>query len=1189
MHKGFIDKNRRLFNLRQMQVGNVLPEHFAQYYPKFISLLEKYYEWQEQNDSTELLNHLFAVRDINETDITLLSYIEDELLLGDAYFEGFGQTEVEKRAAANFSNTLFRSKGTKFAIEWFFRSFYGLDAEVVYPKENVFKIGDTNSALGPDSLRYLTDDKLYQTYSLLVRVGIPISKWNDVFKLFAHPAGMYLGGEVLLTSLGNIVVSTPVEDSSVSTRSLTSYSLTVDVDSATEGTVHTFTATGTNVLNGIDALYYYIDHLSTADSDFIGAVPSSTNPRYVPVSNSIGSFTVQTRLDSDDTEGLESFKVYVQDQYGTKYDSATINVTDVASTYTLTTASSTVQEGSEIVFTLTGTNAPAYNSTLYYYVTHGTTSDADFLTTPPSSGSPQAVSIVDGTGSFSLTTVASDNPAETDETFSVSVKTLGGIVKATQALTLENVVRTLNVTVANITEGNDVVANITVDASSIGKTVSWNITGTLASDGRLSSTSGTFVISSLSQNYTLTSVSASDTYQGSVSGTVTITVDPSLSDNDTFSVTDAAPTYVLTADPSSATEGDTVDFDLTGTNIQNGTYYFAITHGTTNDADFSVTPPTSTRQAITVTGNASSPSPSLTFASNSDLTNETFTAEIYAASTGGSPLVSIPYTITGTAVSYNLSASASTYNEGDTVAVNLTGSGFADGTYYYWVEATGGSSITSADFVNGANFTGSNRETFSVSSSFGVFAFDIASDLQVEGSETFVIKVSDSISGGALATTSTITISDTSTPTYTITADNIVEGNEFLVEVDAAISGSETVYLEVTGSAASKLSTTQKSVNVTSGVPFNVSFGNSTVNSLYEGGVTGTVSLYRGSYGGTLLATDTFTITDAAASFTLTANDTTPNEGSTIGFTVSGSNIQNGNYYYYIKDDIIPTNVSATASAGTTFIPMSSTTGLTIGMETNSIGIPGVITNVSGSGVTMSSLLTATISSGTTLYFALPAVFDDFTNSPTGIVSVSSNSGSFNVTVSTNTDTSNDAYTFALYDASYNGTELASEDIVIQDQTTGIVDIDVAGLDTVLGNPAVVDISYNVAANSTIQFLTNGNIVASGSESPGGDGIVVGSWVTGSFNPSDYTVIGTITSQSGGSTIGSFGTTLTIDETRTFGLFQGPPAVNGLSSGSMTVEFTITGPGTGNQDTQAIYFDVEANTYTAGGGGFIER
>jgi len=106
-HDNFIDKKRRRLNLRDVHIDDVLPEYFASAYPKFISLLQRYYEFQNQYDATELLNHLFSSRDITETDITLLNFIEDELLLGGSYFEGSG----DKRAAANFSSTLFRAKG----------------------------------------------------------------------------------------------------------------------------------------------------------------------------------------------------------------------------------------------------------------------------------------------------------------------------------------------------------------------------------------------------------------------------------------------------------------------------------------------------------------------------------------------------------------------------------------------------------------------------------------------------------------------------------------------------------------------------------------------------------------------------------------------------------------------------------------------------------------------------------------------------------------------------------------------------------------------------------------------------------------------------------------------------------------------------------------------------------------------
>jgi len=283
-HDNFIDKRRRKLNLRDVHIENVLPEHFASSYPKFITLLEKYYEWQNQYDATELLNHLFLARDITETDITLLNFIEDELLLGGSYFEGSG----DKRAAANFSSVLFRAKGSKYSIEWFFRSFFDIDPEVIYTKENIFLIADDNnplsliSKIGPSSLRFLTNDKLYQTFAILVRAGIPVNQWKNLFKLFVHPAGMYLGGEVLLESNADLNLTS---QSSGETTSLNSPVITLipSYEPVPEGlTVNYVVGTGTS-LNGLGApeqtyLYpgtykWYLEHVTTVDSDFVTIPP----------------------------------------------------------------------------------------------------------------------------------------------------------------------------------------------------------------------------------------------------------------------------------------------------------------------------------------------------------------------------------------------------------------------------------------------------------------------------------------------------------------------------------------------------------------------------------------------------------------------------------------------------------------------------------------------------------------------------------------------------------------------------------------------------------------------------------------------------------------------------------------------------------------------------------------------------
>jgi len=223
LDKTLRDINRRAISVQDKKhVKSVLPEYFQSEYPKFGKFLEAYYDYMDgDNSPAKLIDELFLNRDITQVDIDLLSFIEDELLLGQQYFEGF----VNKREAADYSSTLYKSKGTKYSIEQFFRVFYNSFAEVKYTKENVFIVGNVHdlekekenhnagitpyapeitisaSRIGPDEQRYLTDDKLYQKYALLIKSTLPIDTWRDIYKLFVHPAGMYVAGEVQIISI----------------------------------------------------------------------------------------------------------------------------------------------------------------------------------------------------------------------------------------------------------------------------------------------------------------------------------------------------------------------------------------------------------------------------------------------------------------------------------------------------------------------------------------------------------------------------------------------------------------------------------------------------------------------------------------------------------------------------------------------------------------------------------------------------------------------------------------------------------------------------------------------------------------------------------------------------------------------------------------------------------------------------
>lgn len=191
------DLNRLDIAFNQTQVEDVLPDFFKTEYPKLITLLKEYYHFEDTDEApSKLVNELFTSRDITQTDLSLLSYIEDELLLGQSYFEGF----TDKRAAAKYSSTLYRSKGTKYSIQQFFRTFFSIDPDIIYTKDNVFKVGEASSEIGLESQKFITNDKLYQTFAILIRSELDFDKWREPYKLFAHPAGMFIGSEVQIVS-----------------------------------------------------------------------------------------------------------------------------------------------------------------------------------------------------------------------------------------------------------------------------------------------------------------------------------------------------------------------------------------------------------------------------------------------------------------------------------------------------------------------------------------------------------------------------------------------------------------------------------------------------------------------------------------------------------------------------------------------------------------------------------------------------------------------------------------------------------------------------------------------------------------------------------------------------------------------------------------------------------------------------
>ena len=952
MHNKFIDKRRRFINFRDAQVGNILPEHFASSYPKFISLLEKYYEFQDQNNSTELLNHLFASRDINETDITLLTFIEDELLLGEEYFEGFtgggANRDVELRAAANFSNILFRSKGSKFAIEWFFRSFYGEEVEVLYPKENIFTIGFRDSLIGPDSLRYITDDKLYQTFALLIRIGIPISKWRDVFKLFAHPAGMYLGGEVLIADEIDPNITTPTDIIDQYTTPNYFITTTASVD---EGESLTVFANGNNVQNsGTSYVYWYGAHVTTNDSDF-GAnfaddanrlgLPDSNEAQYVPVNSSVGTISVKTIIDpiTSPREGNEEFKVYLRDKNGFVQDSATITLNDVIESYTISGPPlSQMTEGSgPYTFTAIGTNVPyGGETTIKWHIdSAGGGTSASFsaddleeyydagLTAaqgypngfPDSAGNAVEFAITSGSGTFTLDPRV-DGVSEGPEFVVLRLTNQYDVPVGSGLFTILNTNVAYTVAVSDIQEGSNLSASITSGTYNADKTIKWQIEGAANADARFSSYKGEVTLDGSGNGTVTVPTTVDNDYQGSVAGTFKVydsAFSPVVTGNDTFNITDADAVYTLTASPAAGQASGTTTFTIGGTNIPDGDVYFYVDNAApnpTSDNDFNPDPPPRDGSRRTVTVSGGTATTDLTFAAGAANANdEDFIAYIYDASTGGNELAELTYKIVqGSYTIETLNTSNATItniDEGDTLRYKFT---VPDGTYYYWFDKP-------TEFAPDGPTIGARQ-------SIAIVAMEtvdivVEGDNTIEGSETVTIFLSTSSTGGAVASKS-ITINDTSLPTYDVgsfasanTASTTevttrTEAQDLFVGVETLSSGStETLYVELSGTGASQYTSTQQNGVFSSGTNTRFTFTTNGDDGTPEADRTITITVTAGDYasGSPTRTIDTVnvTLTDAAGGAVLSINAATPSprdEGSTIRFDVSTTNVPDATNYY---------------------------------------------------------------------------------------------------------------------------------------------------------------------------------------------------------------------------------------------------------------------------------------------------
>ena len=553
-----------------------------------------------------------------------------------------------------------------------------------------------------------------------------------------------------------------------------SYTLTPAANNVNEGSSLTFTVGGSGILNGT---YYWT--IETNSGDF-----TTTNGTVVVTSNS-GTFTVTPTADATTEDpSVDTFTVALRSDSITGtilVTSSAVTINDTSQTpptptYTLANGgSNTVNEGSEHTLNVGGTDVPGGT----YYWTIETNAE-DFATT---SGE---VTVSSGTGSvlgsFTVTPTA-DATTEGEETFTVSLRSgsiTGTILATSQAANISDtsltptptysiVPDTITIDEGGTIELQTVTYAITTTNVANGTRLYWTNSGTTNAADIGGSNSGYVDISGDSASLSLTATADATTETSetiiielrtvSVSGTIVATAD-------TVTVGDTSLTPTYTVAPvlggTSVDEGSGITFEVGGTNIVDGTYYWTIE---TNSGDF-----VTTSGAITMTSNAG------TFIATprADTTTEgeeTFTVAVRSGSISGTILVtSDPVTINDTSLSaptYTLTPAANNVNEGSSLEFTVGGTDIIDGTYYWTVTNSG-------DF-------GTTSGSFSITSSSGSFSVTPTADFTTEGSETFTASIrSGSITGTVLQTSTSVTINDTSVPVAPFSLEFVNSENDYV-------------------------------------------------------------------------------------------------------------------------------------------------------------------------------------------------------------------------------------------------------------------------------------------------------------------------------------------------------------------------------------------------------------------------
>jgi len=339
--------------------------------------------------------------------------------------------------------------------------------------------------------------------------------------------------------------------------------------------------------------------------------------------------------------------------------------------------------------------------------------------------------------------------------------------------------------------------------------------------------------------------------------------------------------------------------------------------------------------------------------------------------------------------SFDSGSTPSSVDEGDSFTLSYTTNNFESGTLYWNIEGVSGT-------INSSDFTATSGTT-TVSNSSGSISIQVSNDTTTEGSESFRVNLREnSTSGAIVATTSDITINDTSlsppfvppffppffppafspaVPTYSISEDvtSINEGQTVTFTITTTDFGNGTLYWSLSGN----VNASDFDENITSG-PISISNDSGSFSltanedTTTEGSESFTVDLRTDSTSGTIVdSSSQITINDTSTeqlpdpTYSISEDVTSINEGQTVTFTITTTNFPDGDLYWSTNGGVNASDFDENITSGS--ISISSNSGsfsLTASEDTTTEGSESFTVDLktgSTSGTTVDSTNSITI------------------------------------------------------------------------------------------------------------------------------------------------------------------------------------------------------------------------------------